>query len=304
MGNKPKTEVRDYAIAMLIFAGAIVGRLALDKVLPGRLPFITFFPAVVLAACLSGPTKSITLLVLLALVGAYWVDPTPGENAPLFRVLSATFFLLFGGLMVYLIQQLKAAQQLSQRHEQQLELVNRELKHRIKNLFTIATSICQQTIKSGGATDAMAKAVAGRIHAISASQDMLSVTSSAGADIVTLMESLVVPMAPDPGKLLRAGPKVILPEEATTPFALILHELATNALKYGAWSGDGRVEAIWHLENLTLKFRWRELEGPAVAPPVREGLGSALIKGGLPSAHVVHDFLPEGLECRITLPLA
>ena len=84
MGNEPKTEVRDYAIAMLILAGAIVGRLALDKVLPGRLPFITFFPAVVLAACLSGPTKSITLLVLLALVGAYWVDPTPGENAPLF----------------------------------------------------------------------------------------------------------------------------------------------------------------------------------------------------------------------------
>ena len=124
-----------------------------------------------------------------------------------------------------------------------------------------------------------------------------------GADVVTLMESLVVPMAPNPGRLLRAGPKVVLPAEATTPFALILHELATNALKYGAWSGDGRVEATWHLEDRTLKFRWRELEGPAVAPPVREGLGSALIKGGLPSAHVVHDFLPEGLECRITPPV-
>ena len=148
MTSDAKRKVRDYGLAAVILAGAVVCRIALDKVLPGRLPFITFFPAVVLAAYLCGPTKSLTVLVLSALVGAYWVDPESGENVTLFRVLSATFFLLFGGLMVYLIEQLKAAKQLSQRHEQQLELVNRELKHRIKNLFTIATSVCQQTIKS------------------------------------------------------------------------------------------------------------------------------------------------------------
>ena len=142
MTSDAKSRVRDYALAALILAGAIVGRVALDKVLPGRLPFITFFPAVVLAAYLCGPAKTIIVLVLSALVGAYWIDPAPGENDALFRLLGATFFLLFGGLMVYLIEQLKTAKQLSQRHEQQLELVNRELKHRIKNLFTIATSIC------------------------------------------------------------------------------------------------------------------------------------------------------------------
>jgi two-component sensor histidine kinase len=303
MGSDAKNEVRDYALAILILAGAIVGRVALDRVLPGRLPFITFFPGVVLAAYLCGPAKSLTVLLLSALVGAYWVDPAPHENVTLFRVLSATFFLLFGGLMLYLIEQLKTAKQFSQRHEQQLELINRELKHRIKNLFTIATSICQQTIKSGGTPDAMAKSVAGRIHAISAAQDLLSATSSAGADVHSLVETLVTPMAPYPDSLLRAGPSVVLPAEATTPFALVLHELATNALKYGAWSGDGRVEATWHLEDRALKFQWRELGGPAVAPPVRQGLGSALINGGLPTANVVHDFLPEGLECRITLPL-
>lgn len=280
MGSEAKSDVRDSALAILIFTGAIIGRVALDRVLPGRLPFITFFPAVVLAAYLCGPAKSITVLVLSALVGAHWVDPAPNENITLFRVLSGAFFLLFGGLMVYLIEQLKAAQQLSQRHEQQLELINRELKHRIKNLFTIATSICQQTIKSGSTPDAMVKGVAGRLHAISAAQDLLSATSSGGADVVSLVEAVV------------------------TPFALILHELATNALKYGAWSGGGRVEATWLIEEQQLKFRWREVDGPAaVAPPVREGLGSALIKGGLPTASVTHGFLPEGLECRITLPL-
>ncbi len=304
MGSEAKSEVRDYVLALLILAGAIVGRVALDRVLPGRLPFITFFPAVVLAAYLCGPVKSITVLVLSAALGAYWVDPAPHENVILFRVFGGGFFLLFGGLIIYLIEQLKTAKQFSQRHEQQLELINRELKHRIKNLFTIATSICQQTIKSGGPPDAMAKSVAGRIHAISAAHDLLSATSSAGTDVHSLVETLVTPMAPHPESLLRAGPNVVLPAEVTTPFALVLHELATNALKYGAWSGDGRVEATWHLEERRLKFRWREVDGPAVAPPVRQGLGSALIKSGLPTANVTHDFLPEGLECRITLPLA
>ena len=304
MGSEAKTRVRDYAIAVLILAGAVVGRVALDRVLPGRLPFITFFPAVVLAAYLCGPAKSITVLVLSALIGAYWVDPAPHENVTLFRMFGGGFFLLFGGLIVYLIEQLKTAKQFSQRQEQQLELINRELKHRIKNLFTIATSICQQTIKSGSTPDAMVKGVAGRLHAISAAQDLLSATSSGGADVVSLVKALVTPLAPHPGKLIREGPSVVLPADATTPFALVLHELATNALKYGAWSGDGRVEATWLIEEQQLEYQWREVDGPAaVAPPGREGLGSTLIKGGLPTASVTHGFLPEGLECRITLPL-
>lgn len=84
----------------------------------------------------------------------------------------------------------------------------------------------------------------------------------------------------------------------------MLHELATNSLKYGAWSDNGRVEATWAVANGVLKFEWHEHDGPHVAPPVREGLGSALIKRGMPTAKVEHDFMPEGLQCRIELPLS
>ena len=92
--------------------------------------------------------------------------------------------------------------------------------------------------------------------------------------------------------------------QATTPFALILHELGTNALKYGAWSHDtGYVRTSWEARQEVLYFLWREHDGPAIAPPLHEGLGSTLIKNSLPGAVVSHDLKADGLECKIALPL-
>ena len=110
-------------------------------------------------------------------------------------------------------------------------------------------------------------------------------------------------VAPDTNRLRVAGASFRLPPQVTTPFALILHELATNALKYGAWSHDGHVAVTWRVEARKLLFEWRECDGPAIAPPMREGLGSALIKSGLPNATVQHELKRDGLECRICLPL-
>ena len=199
---------------------------------------------------------------------------------------------------------LRVSNHRSQQHEEQLELINRELKHRIKNLFTIAASICRQTIKSGGSSEEMTKAATGRIFAVASAQELLSVTSAQGADLVELVDALVRTVAPDPDRLRVAGASFRLEAQATTPFALILHELATNALKYGAWSHNGIVAVTWRVKAQMLLFEWREHDGPAIAPPMREGLGSALIKSGLPTATVHHDLKPDGLECRISLPLA
>ena len=296
--------ISDYGWAFLIFAVAVLARVALDRIIPERLPFITFFPAVVLAAYRCGLWPSIAVLVLSALVGTAWVDPAPGSSETVYRLVSLLLFLSLGGLNVYFVQRLKVANDQSAQHEAQLELINRELKHRIKNLFTIASSICSQTIKSGRSTQEMIRAVTGRIHAVASAQELLSVTSSTGADLAGLIEALVSTVAPDPSRLQVSDTSVRLPPEATTPFALILHELGTNALKYGAWSEDtGLVVITSTVEPDRLFFEWREIDGPAIAPEIREGLGSALIKSGLPNATVAHDLTPTGLHCRISLPL-
>ena len=304
-GNRSYGTISEYGSAFLIFAIAVLSRVALDRIIPGHLPFVTFFPAVVLAAYWCGLWPSIVVLVLSGLVGTAWVEPAPGSTELIVRVVSCLLFFSLSGLNIYLVQRLKVANDQGSQHEAQLELINRELKHRIKNLFTIASSICSQTIKSGRSPQEMIRSVTGRIHAVASAQDLLSVTSSAGADLSGLIDALVRTVSPQPSRLQVSGTPVRMPAEATTPFALILHELGTNAIKYGAWSGDtGTVVISFKVEGARLFFEWREIDGPAIAPEMREGLGSALIKSGLPTATVVHDLTPTGLHCRITLPLS
>jgi two-component system, chemotaxis family, CheB/CheR fusion protein len=209
------------------------------------------------------------------------------------------------GMIVFVVDRLSAAHEKLRQQESQLEMINRELKHRIKNLFAIADSVCQQTINAGGSAKEMTLAASGRLLAIASAQDLLSTTATEGADLKELVEKLASSLAPSPSRIKVEGHSLRLTVNTTTPFALILHELATNALKYGAWTQErGWVAVSWSAtSDDLLRFRWREHDGPILAPPVREGLGRKLIKSSLPGARVEHSFKPDGLQCEIDLPL-
>jgi len=95
------------------------------------------------------------------------------------------------------------------------------------------------------------------------------------------------------------GPPVLLDPQFTTSFALALHELATNAVKYGSWrSAKGTVTLEWRHNAHRVYFRWRE-RGDEIAPPAKTGFGSTLIRKGLGGAQVRHLFKPNGVECTI-----
>ena len=120
----------------------------IDFVVPGQLPFITFFPAVFLAAYYLGRGPGLLVLLLSTLAGTLWVDPS--GNSPIgFYVASALLFIVVAGMILFLVDALRTAHKKHGRQEKQLEMINRELKHRIKNLFAIADSVCQQTINAG-----------------------------------------------------------------------------------------------------------------------------------------------------------
>jgi two-component sensor histidine kinase len=293
---------RDYLFGLLVFAGALVARVALDQLVPDRLPFITFFPAVFLAYYF-GLGPGILVLVLSAVTGTVWVDPT-GHSMVALYITSALLFLVVASIILVLTHLLRSSYARLKQQDEQLALINRELKHRIKNLFSITNSVCLQTIKAGGTVKQMSDSVSGRILAIASAQDLLSATATSGADLRELVTALVGTLAPKPSRLEVAGPPTTLPLQVTTPMALILHELATNALKYGAWFTDqGYLTVTWQVETKILHFRWREHDGPTIAPAMREGLGSGLIKQSLPGATVRHDLRADGLEREITLPL-
>jgi PAS domain S-box-containing protein len=196
--------------------------------------------------------------------------------------------------------------------DERMLLVTSELKHRMRNLFAVVGSIFQQTLRSAGAPDEIGAAVSGRLSALARAQDLLTLGGGdSGADLAELVRKVISPLvpegdhAPPERRLTLAGPTVVLPPDLSSAFALVLHELATNALKYGAWSGAGAVHVSWRFEDPghELYFFWQEVDGPPIATPVREGLGTTLIQKALPAARVEHSLKPTGLECSIRVPL-
>lgn len=296
--------LRGFAIAVLLYGFALGARVLLDQIVPERLPFISFFPAILMAAFVCGFWPTLALLLASAVTGALWGAPSDGDLLE-FQFLAAALFIMIGGMVIAPAIYVTNIQRHLKLKEEQLSLVNRELKHRIKNLFAVTSSICLQTIKSDLPREALAAAIAGRIQAAASAQDLVDVTAEKGADLRALVEAVVRPLSPEASRLEMNGPSVFLPIEATMPFALILHELATNAVKHGAWaSTQGRTVIQWRLPTeRQLELRWREENVSPPTPPQREGFGSVVIKRALTQAKVRHEIGPQGADCLIELPI-
>jgi PAS domain S-box-containing protein len=190
------------------------------------------------------------------------------------------------------------------RWEEQQTLLTKELAHRIKNSMAVIQSIARQTLRDAPRT--FAEAFMGRIQALAAANDILLKTGWLSADLNDLARQQLAVVQ---GRVRLAGPDITLPPILATSLGLVLHELLTNAVKYGALSAPhGHVDLSWEIEGSESQARvllnWKERGGPPVTPPDREGFGSTLIERSLPGATVERRFEPEGLVCTIDLPLS
>ncbi len=190
--------------------------------------------------------------------------------------------------------------------EEQQRLLNHELSHRLKNTLAVVQAISDQTLRQSADPLAMA-AFRERLRALGAAHDVLMNQSWSSARLQTLAEEALALHA-NATRLRFSGPHVQLGPRAALALSLLLHELATNALKYGALStSDGVVDLDWRIDltdgDPTLHVNWRESGGPAVAPPARRGFGSRLIGMGLGSGTSEIDFAPDGLVARFIAPM-
>ncbi len=190
-----------------------------------------------------------------------------------------------------------------------------ELDHRVKNILAIVQSITRQSLKRGqDAGPEAAERLIGRISALAQSHSLLARSRWEGASFKTLVEDVVAPYIGDGvGCILVEGPELKVTPKAAQALTLALHELVTNAAKYGALSRqEGRVTAEWHLsgkkDDCWLNFRWEEVGGPTIdSAPSRKGFGSVLIESMLSAdlgGKVALDFARSGLRATIDLPLA
>jgi two-component sensor histidine kinase len=178
-------------------------------------------------------------------------------------------------------------------------LLIRELQHRTKNLLAVIQSIASSTLKGSAGLDTFI----GRLHALAHAQEYVTAGSQGGVSIRALLEAELASF----GKRAAAsGQDLVLGGGFAQSFALIVHELATNAVKHGAFSTPhGRVNVEWGNEQAEgqalLRFWWVERDGPPVAPPTKQGFGTLLISA-VGKSRV--EFKSEGFEYRLMIPLA
>jgi two-component sensor histidine kinase len=194
--------------------------------------------------------------------------------------------------------------------QNRLQLLNEELKHRVKNTIAVIGAIAGQTLRGTGHNDELA-AFHARLQAFGRAHDILTAHEHAGLPINDVVTNALAPLRSGLGRFSIEGPGMALGPQQALSLSLAIHELATNAAKYGALSNEaGRVRISWHRDEQAdlplFHFNWQESNGPPVTIPSRHGFGSQLIRRVLAGdfgGDVTMTFDPEGLKLRLTAPV-
>jgi two-component sensor histidine kinase len=207
-------------------------------------------------------------------------------------------------------ERLRALVEAAAQHEQHQQLLLNELNHRVKNTLAIVQSFALQTLRNAKSLDDGRETFNARLIALSKAHDVLTREQWQGARLQeVIVESLAAHLdgnAGDP-RIRLAGPEIRLKPKAALALSMALHELATNAAKYGALSNaGGRVRLEWSSFDQTFRLIWVESGGPKVVAPAKRGFGSRLIEHGLSQdldgrVHIA--FEEAGVRCIIEAPL-
>jgi PAS domain S-box-containing protein len=194
--------------------------------------------------------------------------------------------------------------------ETEQELLRSELSHRIKNILALVQSLANQTLRNDTDLPSARVAFLERLHALSHAQDLFIKQNQVSTTLKLIVESVTSTQSPD--RVQASGPDVYLSSKSSIAFALTLHELMTNAVKYGALSNaGGQVHITWSVEPVDtegeLRFAWTESGGPNVVVPSRKGFGSRMIEKALVgyiNGQASITYAPTGLVVEVTAPIA
>lgn len=204
----------------------------------------------------------------------------------------------------------------SKRHDEQQELLLQEMDHRIKNLFAIAGGVVSLSARSAASPQEMATTVQARLGSLASAHQLVRpqrLGAGTPTSATTLSEIIKIILRPyvetahakEEARIVMHGPDVAVGGDAVTSMAMVLHELATNAAKYGALSKPGgQLQVTWTMKKKRLELSWTERGGPPIkGPPEREGFGSLLARrsvSGQLDGDLTYDWIPEGLSVHLS----
>jgi PAS domain S-box-containing protein len=194
------------------------------------------------------------------------------------------------------------------RFEENLRFILDELSHRTKNILSVVQAMASQTARHCEAFEDFQDRFLGRIRALSQSHDLLVSQDWRGAPLRDLILAQLTPFVDDGARVQTEGSSLFLKAEAAQSLGIILHELATNASKYGALTvPTGKIQIRWEIANSSVRLAWREFDGPIVRPPTKLGFGRIVIERmamdtfRMPSAL---ELSPTGVRWTASIPLS
>jgi PAS domain S-box-containing protein len=192
------------------------------------------------------------------------------------------------------------------RHEEHLRLTARELQHRVKNSLAIVQSIAAQSFRGNRTKEEGLATFNGRLRALAGATDLLTKGNWSDVAISEIVDDVLGPFDDEHRRrVLATGEALQVPSSTAVNLGMALHELSTNAMKYGALSNEtGRLSVTWRSIPAGIELDWQEIDGPVVRPPSRSGFGTSLLTRGLfdeGNGRVELDFDPAGVRCRILI---
>jgi two-component sensor histidine kinase len=257
-------------------------RMALDPLLGATLWFPTYYPAALVATLFLGWRAGL-IVVLLSAMAANYFFVLPRHNIHLGEkeIAGTVVFLMADAVIVVAAGLLRTALVRLQAANDREKALNAELQHRMKNTLAVVQGLIAQTAKRGvHDPKEFQRSVEGRLEALASAHDVLSTGHWESCELLPLVERVLAPFQ-DHGRITVKGPPYTLRAECCVPLVLALHELGTNAVKYGALSVEqGAVELTWCVTDDAkgaILVHWQEHNGPVVTEPKRRGLGTRLL---------------------------
>jgi two-component sensor histidine kinase len=276
-------------------------------------PFLPLFPLIVLSTLTGGAWAGAACLVV-DVVGAWYLfmgSPNSFVLAP--HELGGLVGALLAGLIILLmcraLVRLLARATAAAEHQQ---VIAREFEHRMRNTLTLVLAISRRTFSPDRPLDDARREFEARLQALSEAHAALLAAGGEGAELKAVAEQILAPFGYAAGehRLTIEGPDLRVGPAAATAIALALHELSTNAVKYGALSAPaGKVIVGWRViegDPPEVRLTWRESGGPLVVTPRKRGFGSQLIERNLAQAlggTAKLQFAPDGVRAEIVARL-
>ncbi len=238
---------------------------------------------------------------------AAWKQTVRGRALPWTQADYDAAFDLRVSLLQVVLRRIDAANHERMKAYERDQLLMAELDHRVKNTLANIQALVSQTSRSADSLSSFVKGLDGRIHSMAKAHSLLTQSRWEGASITGLLNEELNPYGMSGSVVSLDGPNVMLTPKSALALSLAIHELVTNAAKYGALCNHGgRVAVKWHLAaERGIVLSWSETEGPIVQPPIRRGFGSRLIEQALAmetGGYAMIRYEPSGVLCDIVLP--